>query len=108
MLFRETGFGFALFGNLQDHVSADDLVRAHEEEGGGDEQRADDDVWLDGRLLIAVAEQAPDGRGDRVGAVLQPEQEAHVEGREVELSKNLKNALRFEVSVFKLNEKVKK
>ena len=65
------------------------MVRAQEEEGCGHEEGADDDVGLDGGLLVAVAQIAPNWGGNRVGAVFQAEEEADVKWREVEFSKNL-------------------
>ena len=70
-------------------VDPDDVGGAEEEEGGGGEGGAADDVGLHGPLPALVAQVAPDGGGDRVGAVLQPEDHAHVERAELEAPQDL-------------------
>ena len=70
-------------------IDSDDVAGAKEEEGEPGEERAGDHVRLDGLVPALVAEEAPHGRGDRVGAVLQAEQQAHFPLGEVEAAEDL-------------------
>ena len=73
-------------------MQSNDSGGSKKEEGCSGEQGAGDDVRLDRGLPAPVTKDSPDGRRDRVGAVFEPKKQPHVEGRQLEISENLKNS----------------
>jgi len=78
-------------------VNSDDGGGAQEEEGRGGNGPTNHDEGLDAAVATAVAQDAPDGRGDGVGAVFEAEDQAHHDGGEVELAQNLQRSAGREV-----------